>query len=223
MKTAEVLSSVGVSRIAPFSSKFVAQNRFAANAEEEEQVEVHAMSEGSDTESCRGTAQGNEDGVRRRLRLTWDDNACPSVQTAEALVNNLVQRVGPVVPGGALPRGLRQQRRSPMNVPLMWAAASDRESNRVLQWLGDRASRIQQPVSFHGGECSASDSVRLGFSSFRDVMRGWGIESPEGLSKWLRQHGFPATRPGNPHPIKSTSSPWDAQWTPVSHFLKLST
>ena len=45
----EALSSVGVSRIAPFSSNFVAQNRFVAIAEEEEQVEVHAMSEGSDT------------------------------------------------------------------------------------------------------------------------------------------------------------------------------
>ena len=74
---------------------------------EEEQVEVHVMSEGSDTESCQGTTQGNEVGVRRRLLLTWDDNACPSVRTAEALVNNLVQRIGPVVPGGVLPRGNR--------------------------------------------------------------------------------------------------------------------
>ena len=56
------------------------------------------------------------------------------------------------------------------------------------QWLGDRASQIQQPVSFHGGECSASQGVRLGFNSLRDVKRGWGIESPEGLSQWLRQH-----------------------------------
>ena len=167
-------SSVGVPRIAPFSSNFVAQNRFAAIAEEEEQVEVHVMWEGSDSESCQGTAQGNEAGVRRRLRLTWDVNACPSVQTAEALVNNLVQRIGPVVPGGVLPRGLRQQRWSPMNVPLMWAAASDRESDPVFQWLGDRASRIQQLVSFHGGECSASEGVRLGFSSLRGVIEGMG-------------------------------------------------
>ena len=64
---------------------------------------------GARDESCRGTAQGNEAGVRRRLRLTWDDNACPSVQTVEVLVNILVQRIGPVVPGGVLPRGLRQQ------------------------------------------------------------------------------------------------------------------
>ena len=114
----------------------------------------------------------------------------------------LVQRIGPIVPGGVLPRKLRQQRWSPMNVPLMWAAASDRESDPVLQWLGDRASQIQQPVSFHGGECSASQGVRLGFNSLRGVMRGWGIESPEGLSQWLRQHGFPATRPGNHIPAR---------------------
>ena len=33
------------------------------------------------------------------------------------------QRIGPVVPGGALPKGLRQQRWSLMNVPLMSAAS----------------------------------------------------------------------------------------------------
>ena len=56
-------------------------------------------------------------------------------------------------------RGIRQQRWSPMPVPLVWAAASDRESEIVLQRLGEMASRIQQPVSFHGGECSASEIV----------------------------------------------------------------
>ena len=109
----------------------------------------------------------------------------PSVRAAEALVNSLVQRIGPVLPGGVVPRALRQQRWSPMNVPLMWGAASDRES--------DTGSRIQQPVSFHGGECSASEAVRLGFSSLRNVIRGWGIECPEDLLPWLRQHGFPVT------------------------------
>ena len=194
--------AVGVASVTPSSLHPSFQNRFAAIAEEEEQVEVHAMSEGSDTESCRRTQERNEDGVRRRLQLTWDDFADPTVQAAQALVNNLVQRIGPVSPGGVLPRGLRQQRWSPMKVPLMWAAASDRESDPVLQWLGDMASRIQEPASFHGGECSAREGVRLGFSSLRDVMRGWGIESPEGLSQWLRQHGFPATRPGNHIPAR---------------------
>ena len=140
-------------------------------------------------------------------------------------MNNLVQRIGPVVPGGALPRGLRQQRWSPVNVPLMWAAASDREFDPVLQWLGDRASRIQQPVSFHGGECSASEGVRLGFSSLRDVMR-------VGASRVLRvcHNGCDNTDSLRPdrgttsqQGVKSTSSLWDAQLTPESHFSKLST
>ena len=72
--------------------------------------EVHVIAEGSDTESCRETAQVSEEGVRRRLRLTWDDQVDPGVQAAKASVNNLIQRIGPVVAGGALPMGIRQQR-----------------------------------------------------------------------------------------------------------------
>ena len=45
-------------------------------------------------------------------------------------------------------------------------------------------------------ESAASEGV-MGFSSPRGVVRGWGIESPDDLSQWLRQHGFQATRPGN--------------------------
>ena len=43
----------------------------------------------------------------------------------------------------------------------------------------------------------------MGFSSLRGVMRGWGNEkNAEDLSQWLRQHGFPATRPGNHIPAR---------------------
>ena len=41
--------------------------------------------------------------------------------------------------GGELPRALRQQRWSPVNVPLLWAAARDDDTNPVLKWLGERA------------------------------------------------------------------------------------
>ena len=44
------------------SARIFAQNRFVATAEEEEQVEVQLMSECSDAESCRETAQGTRMG-----------------------------------------------------------------------------------------------------------------------------------------------------------------
>ena len=103
----------------------------------------------------------------RRSRLIWNEDADPQVRVAQALIENLVHRVGPVAPGTALP----------WNVPLMWSAASDGPVPPVLHWLMECASSIAEPVSFHGGECSASEAVRIGFNCLRDAMRSWGISS----------------------------------------------
>ena len=61
--------------------------------------------------------------VRRRLRLTWNEDVDPQVRIAETCIQNLVERVGFVAPGSVLPWAIRRQRWSPMNVPLMWRLA----------------------------------------------------------------------------------------------------
>ena len=56
---------------------------------------------------------------------------------------------------------------------------------------------IAEPVSFHGGECSATEALAVGFNVLRATMRSWGISNPEDLSEWFSRHGFPFVRPGN--------------------------
>ena len=48
------------------------------------------------------------------------------------------------------------QRWSPLNVPVMWAAARVQDSNPVGEWLVTACGDIQEPVEFHGGIISAS-------------------------------------------------------------------
>ena len=68
---------------------------------------------------------------QQRLRLIWNSQARPQppvlhrdVRTASCLVRGLARRAGFVPSGAPLPRAIRQQRWSPLNVPLMWAAAA---------------------------------------------------------------------------------------------------
>ena len=51
--------------------------------------------------------------VRRRLRLTWNEDVDPQVRIAETFIQNLAERVGPVAPGSVLPWAIRHQRWSP--------------------------------------------------------------------------------------------------------------
>ena len=99
---------------------------------------------------------------------------------------------------------------------------SSRRVPPVLHWLMECASSIAEPVSFHGGECSASEAVRIGFNCLREGMRSWGISSQEDLSQWLRHQGFPATRPGTIYPPehRNTSSMQKLGEMPASHFSK---
>ena len=69
------------------------------------------------------------------LWLTWSDQGehidtreDRNARAAACLARGLARRVGAVPRGGQLPRVLRQQRWSPFNVPLMWAAAGQRAS-----------------------------------------------------------------------------------------------
>ena len=91
-----------------------------------------ALSEGgteSDTESIEGENQ--QEAIRRptRLRLMWspavEEVGAGAIMNREAraaihFVRSLARRIGVVQRGDPLPRALRQQRWSPLNVPLMW-------------------------------------------------------------------------------------------------------
>ena len=111
-------------------------------------------------------------------------------------MRDLASRIGPVPIGAEVPRAVRQQRWSPLNVPLMWGAATE-DTNPVMEWLVATTIPIEVPLEFHEGGILPSEAVRVGWSSLREVMRGWGIQDREDLSIWLRNNGFAGTAPGN--------------------------
>ena len=120
---------------------------------------------------------------RRSLRLRWNSATEPNgncdailvsdwdVRAAVHLLDQLAVRVGAIPVGGELPRALRQQRWSPISVPLTWAAAGRDDCCLVLQWLMGRAQVVQEPVNVHGLEVSPSEALRLGWDSLRNVLR----------------------------------------------------
>ena len=92
---------------------------------------------------------------------------------------------------------VRQQRWSPLNVPLMWAATKRSDTTPVLQWLSQAGSRIVEPIEFHESHINATDAATVGWTALRAVMRSWEIHEREHLTDWLRRQGFPAVQPGN--------------------------
>ena len=80
----------------------------------------HGVS-GSETESCAEEPPVGRNAHRdRRLRLTWAQEWHPDARAAECVMRELAARIGHVPPEAPVPRAIRQQRWSPMNVPLMW-------------------------------------------------------------------------------------------------------
>ena len=119
--------------------------------------EEFPMTECSDTESCEFARPS------RRLRLVWDDSdAGPEVRNAATLIGVLATRVGAVPHGSVLLGAIRRQRWSPLNVPLIWGAASQAESCPVFAWLVSVTSAVDEALHFYGGETTASDAVRIG-------------------------------------------------------------
>ena len=118
---------------------------------------------GSETESCATDplpASGNA--IRdRRLRLIWSQEWHPDARAAECMMRELGNRIGNVPAGSPVPRAVRQQRWSPLNVPLMWAAASRSDTTPVLQWLSQAGSRIVEPIEFHESHISAADAATV--------------------------------------------------------------
>ena len=107
------------------------------------------------------------------------------------------KRVGAVPAGFPLPRQLRNQKWSPLNVPMMWAAAGVQDSNPVCEWLVTACGDIQEPVDFHGGIISASVAARTGLQVLRNFFRECGIMSEGDLTLWFRTNGFIVAQVGN--------------------------
>ena len=157
----------------------------------------------SDTESFRSQDVTSVRPSGRRLRLVWNEERVPpqrwhpEARAVEGLFRTLGGRIGAVPSGSPIPRVLRRQRWSPVNVPLVWAAAGEGRSTPVLDWMIRAAERIHNLVEFHEGHIPVGDAVMLGWTSLRDVLRSWRIENREHLTEWLHREGFPATFPGN--------------------------
>ena len=145
---------------------------------------------------------------RRRLRLNWNsqgsnDRLGPvhqprhqQVRAAEVLFHELARRVGAVPVGSPVPRIVLQQRWSPVNVPLMWAAAGSESSTPVLEFLCEITAGVPD-IHFNEGTLSTNVAVRTGWQALREAMRSWGVGQEVDLQAWLRGQGFPGPQPGN--------------------------
>ena len=116
---------------------------------------------GSDTESV-DTGPLAGDAVvplppHRRLRLRWSAFASEQptmhrdARAVQGFFNDLARRVGSVPREAQLPRAIQRQRWSPVNVPLLWGAASAEETVPVLDWLVAGATAMDEAINFHDG------------------------------------------------------------------------
>ena len=105
---------------------------------------------------------------------------------------------------------------SPLNVPLMWAAAGEEGSHPVIEWLAEVAQRVREPLELPGGDIMTEAALRagwtvlrsaiaeLGFSQRNTCQHGWGDkvshEFLQGTTSrqghrsflWERRSGFDA-------------------------------
>ena len=76
------------------------------------------------------------------------------VRAARGLVQQLASRIGSVGSEGMLPREIRQQRWSPLNVPLLWGAVG---------LVDEVASPIVELIAFHGGNINPGAAIQTGW------------------------------------------------------------
>ena len=100
-------------------------------------------------------------------------------QVAEQFILSVVDRVGPIPTEGGIPRMLRRQQWSVLNVPLMWSAAEGNRQCWTLEW---------HPVTVGGVEVPGRG---VGSASQRHAQLE---QSREGLSEWIHHQGFPRPR-----------------------------
>ena len=93
------------------------------------------------------------------------------VLVAEEFIRSVISRVGLVRRSqDEIPRSLRRQQWSALNVPLMWAAAEGDRDCGVLRWLRSRADTLP-PLSVGGEDVSAHDAAVAGWEVLHDTMR----------------------------------------------------
>ena len=113
----------------------------------------------------------------------------------------LARRAGVVPREGEVPRVIRQQRWSPLNVPLLWSAAGVEETSPVLDWLASVAGTMHQDVEFHEGVVNFVDAVRVGFCSSEDSYEVLGnIHPVHQISPVVSRPGFRNDSARQPHP-----------------------
>ena len=106
-------------------------------------------------------------------------------RAASCLVRDLARSIGVVQRGDPVPKAIRQQRWSQLNVLLTWAAAGDEAQHPVLNWLAGAARRVQEPLECHGGQTTATEAVREGWNVPRAVVRTWQITSQQQLTELM--------------------------------------
>ena len=99
------------------------------------------------------------------------------VQAASHLIEGLARRIGHVAEGDPITRATRQQRWSPFNVPLFWAAAGTEGTTPVLEWMIQ--TNGSDSMEFQGGRVSNIVAATQGWTALREVFRSWGILSSE--------------------------------------------
>ena len=130
--------------------------------------------------------------VRQALRQDAQVGTPGEVMRAMEIVQSLAERVGRVdLSAGFVPREIRRQQWSFLNIPLMWAASSGDRSCAVLQRLADSAQNVSG-----GDSMSGRDAAMAVWDVLHGAMRAWGIRSREGLSAWVHAQGFPQPRWG---------------------------
>ena len=200
--------------VSPANSNVSHQRRFAVVLESQRKRMRVRHSQATTVEVCPETVEILEFDLTRAdtdesdTKSSGENQPCTSSETVEVdvepeavpvnrevravsnLFNVLARRVGASSVEADLPRGIPQQKWSPVYVPLLWAAARGDESTPVLDWLVERAHFIDEAIQFHGGDTEPSVALTTAWAALRQVMRSWGIRAREDLSDWLGQHGF---------------------------------
>ena len=139
----------------------------------------------------------HDERLQRVREDIWQEshNMPGGVRRVRDMVMCLVDRVGHVDhSAGVIPREIRRQQWSFLNIPLMWAAATGDRSNVVLQWLAASARNTSVPVC--GASLPGNEAVMIGWDSLHGAMQVLGIRSREGLAEWVHTQGFHRPRWG---------------------------
>ena len=83
-------------------------------------------------------------------------------RAVQGFFNDLARRVGSVPREAQLLRAIQRQRWSPVNVPLLWGAASVEDTVPVLDWLVAGATAMDEATNFHDQSSGRSEN-RMGF------------------------------------------------------------